>query len=126
LDIGHPARLSIELKRNRIDIKPGDSPNSINPRSRGVIPVVLLSTDTFDAMIADPATIRFGATGTEAAPVLFALDDINGDGKKDLILHFRTQDTGIVCGATSACLSGETFGGQAIIGSDSIKTVGCK
>jgi hypothetical protein len=39
-----------------IDIKPGSAPNSINPRSRGVIPVAILTTDTFDALDIDPKT----------------------------------------------------------------------
>jgi hypothetical protein len=32
-----------------IDIKPGTFPNSINPRSKGVIPVAILTADTFNA-----------------------------------------------------------------------------
>jgi len=109
-----------------IDIKPGSFPNSINPRSRGRIPVGILTTGTFDATTVDPNTVRFGATGTEAAPVHFALEDVNGDGDTDLILQFNTQATGIVCGETSASLTGQTFGGQAVEGSDSIRTVPCK
>src|SRR5437867_4787891 len=107
-------------------IKPGTFPNSINPRGKGVIPVAILTTDTFDATTIDPTTVRFGSNGTEAAPVQSSLEDVDGDGDTDMILHFKTQDTGIVCGDTSASLTGETFGGQAIEGSDSIKTVGCK
>lgn len=109
-----------------IDIKPGSDPNSINPRSRGVIPVAILTTDTFDATAMDPTTILFGATGTEASPMQSALEDVDGDGDTDMILHFKTEDTGILCGATSASLTGETSGGQRIQGSDSINTVGCK
>jgi N-acetylneuraminic acid mutarotase len=109
-----------------IDIKPGTFPNSINPRGKGVIPVAILTTDTFDATAVDPTTVRFGPNGTEAAPVQSALEDVDGDGDTDMILHFKTQDTGIVCGDTSASLTGETFSGEAIEGSDSIKTVGCK
>ena len=109
-----------------IDIKPGTFPNSINPRGKGVIPVAILTTDTFDATTIDQTTVRFGPNGTEAAPVQSALEDVDGDGDTDMILHFKTQDTGIVCGDTSASLTGETFGGQAIEGSDSVKTVGCK
>jgi hypothetical protein len=88
--------------------------------------VAILTTDTFDAATVDPTTIRFGRTGTEAAPVHSALEDVDGDGDADLILHFNTQATGIQCGDISASLTGETFGGQAIVGSDSIKTVGCE
>ena len=51
---------------------------------------------------------------------------MDGDGDIDLILQFNTQNTGIVCGETSASLTGETFSGQAIEGSDSIRTVPCK
>jgi hypothetical protein len=109
-----------------IDIKPAGFPNSINPRSKGVIPVAVLTTDTVDASAVDPTTVFFGATGSEAAPAHSALEDVDGDGNTDMILHFRTQDTGIVCGSTSASLTGNTFSGQAIEGSDSIRTVGCK
>jgi hypothetical protein len=109
-----------------IDIKPGGFPNSINPKSKGVIPVAILTTNTFDATTVDSTTVLFGTTGTEAAPVHSALEDVDGDGGTDLILHFNTQDTDIVCGHTSASLTGETFGGRMIEGADSIKTVGCK
>ena len=110
----------------KIDIKPGSFPNSINPRNKGVIPVAILSNASFDAAKVDPATIRFGATGIEAAPRHSALEDVNGDGKADLVLQFPTQNTGIACGATSATLTGKTRAGLSIKGSDSIVTVGCK
>jgi len=108
-----------------IDIKPGSFPNSINPRSIGTIPVAILTTGTFDATTVDPGAVRFGRTGTEAAPVRSALEDVDGDGDTDLILHFNTQATAIQCGNTSASLTGKTFSAQAIKGSDSIVTVGC-
>jgi hypothetical protein len=41
------------------------------------------------------------------------------------VLHFRTQDSGIQCGDTSATLVGSTLGGDPFSGSDSIVTVGC-
>ena len=107
-----------------IDIKPGSFPNSINPRNQGVIPVAILSTPSFDATTVDASSVRFGPAG--AAPVHSALADVDGDGDVDMILHFRTQNTGIVCGDTSATLTGHTTGGQLITGSDSVKTAGCK
>ncbi len=107
-----------------IDIKPGSNVNSINPRSNGVIPVAILTTDAFDASTVDATTVRFGPN--EAAAVQSALEDVDGDGDLDLILHFRTQQTGIQCGDTSASLTGQTTGGQAIAGSNSVTTVGCK
>lgn len=109
-----------------IDIKPGSFPNSINPKSKGVIPVAILTTETFDAATVDSTTVLFGPSGTEAAPVKSALQDVDGDGDIDMILHFNTQTTGIQCGDTSATLTGETLDGQMIKGSDDINTVGCK
>ena len=109
-----------------IDVKPGSFPNSINPRSEGLIPVAILTMDTFDATTVDPTTVLFGATGTEAVPVHSALEDVDGDGDTDIILQFKTEATGIQCGDTSASLTGQTIRGQTIAGSDSIKTVGCK
>ena len=84
-----------------IGIKPGSFPNSINPSSQGEIPVAILTTGTFDATTVDPTTVRFGRTGTEAAPVHAALEDVDGDGDIDLILQFNTQDTGIEIGRAS-------------------------
>jgi hypothetical protein len=113
-------------ERVTIDLKPGSDPAPINPKSQGKIPVAILTTDTFDATMVNAATVRFGATGTEAAPVQVAVEDVNDDGRPDLLLDFNTQDTGIQCGVTSASLIGQTFNGQVIEGSDSIQTVGCQ
>ncbi len=115
-----------EIGPIKIDIKPGSDPNSINPRSRGVIPVAILTTEDFDATAVDLSTVLFGKTGTEASPFHYAFEDVDGDGYIDMILHFKTQETGLVCGNTEAILTGETLNGQAIEGSDSIKTVGCE
>jgi hypothetical protein len=109
-----------------IDIKPNNFPNSINPGNQGVIPVAILTDGVFDAATVDPTTIRFGVNGNETAPAHYALEDVDGDGQLDMILHFKTQATGLVCGTTSAVLTASTFGGQAIRGTDSVNTVGCK
>ncbi len=109
-----------------IDIKPGSDSNSINPRSRGVIPVAILTTEDFDATAVNPSTVLFGKTGAEDSLFHYAFEDVDGDGDIDMILHFRTQEIDLVCGDTEAILTGETLDGQLIEGSDSIKTVGCK
>ncbi len=108
-----------------IDIKPGTFPNSINPRSRGAIPVAIRTTSTFHALSVNPFTVRFGRTGAEAAPAHIGLDDVDRDRKLDMIFHFETRETGLECGDTSASLTGQTWSGHAIRGSDSIHTV-CK
>jgi len=109
-----------------IDIKPGDGPNAINPKSKGVIPVAILSTDSFDARNVDVSTACFGRTGTEALELKAALEDVNRDGRLDMLLFFATQQTGIRCGDTAATLKVQATDGTALEGSDSIRTVPCK
>lgn len=109
-----------------LDIKPGGFPNSVNPRSRGVIPVAILTTSTFDATTIDPLSVGFGILGAAEAHGRGHIEDVDGDGDLDLVLHFRTEETGLGCGETSASLTGRTFEGQEVEGADSIRTVGCK
>lgn len=112
-----------------LDIKPGSFPNTINCRNRkGVIPVAILSTATFDATTVDPLSVRFGKNGTEAkeAHNRGHIEDVNNDGKPDLVLHFRLQDSGIQCGDTTAVLTGTTRAGEIFQGIDAIQTVGEK
>jgi hypothetical protein len=108
-----------------LDIKPGDFPNRINPTSNGVIAVAILTTNTFDATTVDPSSVEFGPSGATEAHGKGHIEDVNQDGEPDLVLHFRTQETGIQCGDTSASLTGKTVDGEPIEGSDAIKTVGC-
>ena len=112
-----------------IDIAPGNKQNTINPRSRGQIWVGILSdidaAHAFDPVSqVDPATVTFGPEGAEHTQ--YKVRDINKDGLLDLVLQFQLSGAGIDCGETQAMLTGGTFGGQQLSGTDSIRTVGCK
>ena len=109
-----------------IDIKPGSDPNGVNPRGGGVIPVAVLGSSSFDAMQVDVTTVEFGPAG--ATPVHDGhVEDVNGDGADDFVVHFKASATGISCGDTDATLTGDTSGSGdgPFEGTDAVKTAGC-
>jgi hypothetical protein len=86
--------VSPELRQINIDIKPGGGAVApINPKSRGGIPVALLSADDFNALNVDVRSLTFGSTGDERSLQRCGKggEDVNGDGRLDLVCHFETQ-----------------------------------
>lgn len=109
-----------------IDVKPGSFPNSINPKSKGKIPVGILSSSTFDAPAQiDQGSLTFGQTGDEPSLAFCnpSLEDVNGDGLPDLVCHFTTQLTEFRPGDTVGVLKGNSVAGIPITGTDSVRIV---
>ena len=107
-----------------IDIKPGDSPNTINLKSKGVLPAAILSSETFDASTVrletvrlSGASVRLKGNGQPAA----SFEDVNGDGRLDLVLQFDTQALELTSNDTEAKLTGLTKDGLLIAGRDGIR-----
>jgi len=115
----------ISVTEDDLDIKPGSYPNSINTKSKGVISVALLGTDTFDVTTVDVTTLRFGPSDalpahnlTDAEVYAEHLQDVNYDGYIDLVSHYRTKQTGIAVGQILAELD---YDGSTV--DDSIRVV---
>ena len=87
--------LSVQVLPISIEIKPGRDVERapVNPRSRGKIPVALLSSSEFNALNVDVASLTFGATGDERSLSRCGNggEDVNGDGRRDLVCHFENQ-----------------------------------
>jgi lysophospholipase L1-like esterase len=105
-----------------IDVKPGSSENPITVGSKGNTPVALLSTAALDATKLDATKLRFGPGNASTAPQGVHNDDVNGDGRLDLMLQFPTQDMRVTAGMTTLCMHGELPGGRSFQACDSIRT----
>jgi uncharacterized delta-60 repeat protein len=121
--LGAPAVITV-----LVDVKPDSSDNVLPLQANGLIPVAILTTDTFNAASVDPASVCFGSADdpsrrdcTESHGTGH-LQDVNGDARSDLLLHYETQQSGIRSGDTQACLTGRTYGGTSIQGCDRIAT----
>jgi len=109
-----------------IDIDPQTEKNKVNPNLNNLIKVAILTEGEFDALQVDTFTVRFGPNEANAISNRTEVADVGRDGDADLIVVFRANQTGIVCGDTKATLVGDTFAGGSFMGTDSIETTGCK
>ena len=113
-----------------VDIKPGSFPNSVNLKSKGVLPVAILGTADFDVTTVDIDTLLFVGDpngGTAVGPLRSAIEDVSGDGYSDLSLKFSTADL-VELGALGSetvkgILTGELLDGTLFEGMDSIRIV---
>jgi hypothetical protein len=111
-----------------IDVKPADSPNTINAGSEGTVPGAILSSEPFDAPArVDRGSLRFGRTGAEASLAFCNRgedgEDVNGDGLGDLVCHFRTASAGFRVGDTEGILTGRSHEGDLLRGRDSVRII---
>ena len=82
----------------------------------------MLTTADFDAKCVDPSTVEFAG----AFPTRWSLKDVNGDGKKDMLFQFLTQelvDLQLNPDSTEATLTGTTTDGTDIQGTDDVTIV---
>ncbi|NIO09766.1 MAG: hypothetical protein GTO40_17890 [Deltaproteobacteria bacterium] len=111
-----------------IDIKPGSYPNSINLGSQGVVPVAILSSDSFDATNVVPDTVELSGAAVamrgKGNKYMAHEEDVNGDGLVDLVVQVGVQnlDPGQFQEGY-AVLTAQTYDGVSVGGEDEITIV---
>lgn len=118
LDAADPIRVSV-------DVKPGDTPTTVEADRGGMIPIAILTTPQFDATSVDATTIRVGPTGTEAEVFRSMTEDVNRDGRTDLLMLVRLQEMSVKCGDKAIRVTGKTKSGADIEGSETVIVEGC-
>ncbi|MFQ5970394.1 MAG: hypothetical protein ACE5J2_07870 [Nitrososphaerales archaeon] len=119
---------NILFSEGNVDIKPQTCPNSLNVKSKGVLPVAILGTDTFDVADVDVSTLALEGVAPVARPngKVASISDVatpfgsapsdaedctadGPDGFLDLIMKFRTQDI------VDTDLSSESDGAEVLL-----------
>lgn len=103
-----------DLQGLAMDVLPGSDDNVIGvEETNRLIPVALLGAETFSLAAIDPASLAFGPAGAAIAREVkeSSFEDVDFDGIVDLVVQFRTRDTGILRGDTEVCLVGASISG---------------
>jgi hypothetical protein len=106
-----------------IDIRPRLAINPISRTTGTTVPVAILSSANFNALTAvNRTSLTFGHTGTEASLIHCNTlgQDVNADGRMDLVCQFNGTLGGFQMGDSTGYLTGTTLQGGAINGSDSV------
>lgn len=118
------------MQHVNISIKPGSGTSGapINPKSRGKIPVAILSSESFDAMTVNRGSVTFGNTGNESSLSKCSKggEDVNDDGLLDVVCHFNNQDTGFTKFSEEGVLKATLGNGTTIEGRGNLKVVPVK
>jgi hypothetical protein len=107
-----------------VDVRPGTPQNPVNIRSRGPLPVAILSSPGFDAPASIvPGTVTFGRRGTEAPATSCATKDVDGDGDNDVLCQFSIQNSRLDTNTLVGQLRALTTDGRELAGGDRVKVV---
>jgi hypothetical protein len=114
--------------RADIDLLPGSERNPIHLGRPGVVPVVLYGAPDLDLREVVFETLTFGPEDAlpsgAATPLAGELEDVDGDGWLDGVLHPAVQEMDLIEGDERVCLLGELSDGRLLEGCDVVTPVG--
>jgi len=100
------------------DLDPSSSLNGLKLNDKGTTQYAIFSSDAFDATKIVTTTVKLKAntgvftTCAGGAPVeRFDTRDVNGDGRVDMIMHFKTSKLCLTANTTQVIISGSTQSG---------------
>ncbi len=112
-----------------IDVSPFDSRNRIRLRSTRSVTVALLSTSDFDLRDVDVRSLELRIDGRQmnlatwgwTSWIRFVYLDVNRDGRRDLIVQFDFDRSGLSRGNVAVELSGRLDDGREFVGASFAK-----
>jgi hypothetical protein len=118
----------IGLQEVDVEIPAGE----LNLNSKGKFKVVITTTDGFDASEVDPETVTLGdgrradirVHRKKSGKLMARLEDDDGDGDLDLVLHFAVQELvangDLTESSTELVLEAATYGGPGVHGAAAV------
>ncbi len=113
------AHVALPPRSVKIAIRPGCSGKVVAPGQADTVSVALLGSNDFDVGEVESASLEFHG----AQLVGFMIQDIDGDGKPDLLATFEMRKMKLHPSATSARLSGWLKNSQLFIGEAAVNVV---
>jgi hypothetical protein len=113
------AHVALPLRAARIAIRPGCSGKLVAPGQAGAVTVAVLGADDFKV-----AEIDLGSLGFHGARLMSTfIQDVDGDGRPDLVAVFDMRSLKLHAAAQTGRLSGWLKNSQVFIGEDRISVV---
>jgi hypothetical protein len=106
-----------------VDFRPLSQRNRLLLSSRGIVPVAILSTETFDATSVDVPSVTVAgapvAVFCKQKPMAFAMD-VNRDEARDLVVFVRVSDMELTVEDTEIVVEGKTLDDKSFTGKDDL------
>jgi hypothetical protein len=118
-----PGRAGPRLALRPGHVQRGSEPDCINNDGHGVIPVAIVTSDTFDAATVKTVTVTLDGAGVRVkgnSGQTGSLEDVDNDGDLDLVVQIEDADGTDQAGDAVATLTGLTCSGMSIGAQDSL------